>query len=145
MRTNLNVRYEERQVVKSLGARWDSARKVWYVENVENLERFFRWIPHSKPSAPSNQTKSIKSKGLLLSKGKTGKHYKKENCNCGLPPWDLCKENCEHRITNSNQQEAKDWLTDYAVKHDCLSSEVDYAPAELLTEQASHLRSIMDE
>ena len=25
---------------KSLGARWDAARRVWYVENVDNLEQF---------------------------------------------------------------------------------------------------------
>jgi hypothetical protein len=76
-------------------------------------------------------------------KQKAGIHYKKDNCNCGLPPWGLCKENCEHRITHRNQQEVKDWLADYAVKHDCISSKVDPAPAELLTEQASHLREIM--
>lgn len=45
MRVNLKVPYEERGQVKKLGARWDPVRKTWYVENVERLEPFTRWIP----------------------------------------------------------------------------------------------------
>ena len=28
----------------------------------------------------------------------TGSHYKPDGCDCGLPPWELCRPNCEHAI-----------------------------------------------
>ena len=45
MRTNLNVQFAEKDAVRKLGARWDAARKVWYVEDLENLKPFLRWMP----------------------------------------------------------------------------------------------------
>jgi hypothetical protein len=45
MKTYLEVPYEERLEAKKLRARWDAARKKWYVENIENLEPFLRWMP----------------------------------------------------------------------------------------------------
>lgn len=27
-----------------------------------------------------------------------GKQYKPDGCKCGLPPWDLCKTDCENRL-----------------------------------------------
>jgi hypothetical protein len=55
MRVNLNVPIREKDQARRLGARWDPARKVWYVENVENLEAFLRWIPErlKRPVAAS--------------------------------------------------------------------------------------------
>ena len=56
MRVNLVVPYREKDSVRRLGAKWDMARKTWYVVDVENLERFLRWIPaHQK--APYKPTK----------------------------------------------------------------------------------------
>lgn len=47
MRVNLIVPYSEKDEAKRLGARWDAIRKVWYVENVDNLEKFLKWMsPH---------------------------------------------------------------------------------------------------
>ncbi len=45
MRTNLNVPYGEKDKAKSLGARWDMARRTWYIEDMENLTPFLRWMP----------------------------------------------------------------------------------------------------
>lgn len=45
MRTNLKVPYAEKDKARSLGASWDAARKVWYIENVENVAPFMRWMP----------------------------------------------------------------------------------------------------
>ena len=45
MRTNLKVPFAEKDAAKRLGARWDAARKVWYVEDLENLKPFLRWMP----------------------------------------------------------------------------------------------------
>jgi uncharacterized protein DUF5710 len=45
MRVNLKVSYQQRHRAKSLGARWDSTRQTWYVENVEDLSPFLQWMP----------------------------------------------------------------------------------------------------
>lgn len=45
MRTNLVVPYAEKDEAWSLGAKWDGARKVWYVEDIDDLKPFLRWIP----------------------------------------------------------------------------------------------------
>jgi len=45
MRVNLRVPYSENKRAKSLGARWDAARRCWYVVDAENLEPFLRWMP----------------------------------------------------------------------------------------------------
>ena len=58
MRTNLNVPFAEKDKARSLGAKWDAARKTWYIEDVEQIERFMIWIPEylKKPTkgSPSN-------------------------------------------------------------------------------------------
>ncbi len=37
MRTDLKVPYAEKDQARKRGARWDAAKKVWFVENVENI------------------------------------------------------------------------------------------------------------
>jgi len=39
MRTDLKVPYAEKDQARKRGARWDAAKKVWFVENVENIAR----------------------------------------------------------------------------------------------------------
>lgn len=60
MRVNLNVPFKEKDHAKRLGARWDDARKCWYVENVDRLEPFLRWMPEhlTRPSAPVRRRNS---------------------------------------------------------------------------------------
>jgi Domain of unknown function (DUF5710) len=53
MRINLACPYVEKDQAKSLGAKWDAARKVWYIENIEDLAPFMRWIP--RESKPDNR------------------------------------------------------------------------------------------
>lgn len=43
-RVDLKVRYEEREQVKRLGARWDAANKVWYVPDDVNPAPFAEWF-----------------------------------------------------------------------------------------------------
>jgi hypothetical protein len=40
----LNVPNAQKSAAKRLGARWSAERDQWYVENVENLEPFMRWM-----------------------------------------------------------------------------------------------------
>jgi exodeoxyribonuclease VII large subunit len=45
MKTYLNVSYQEKDIVKQMGAKWDGIRRQWYVENIEHLDKFVKWIP----------------------------------------------------------------------------------------------------
>lgn len=44
MRTNLQVDFKDKDRVKALGAKWDTARKTWYIENVEDISAFLPWM-----------------------------------------------------------------------------------------------------
>jgi hypothetical protein len=45
MRINLVTPFAEKDEAKALGARWDSAKKCWYIVDVADLTPFLRWIP----------------------------------------------------------------------------------------------------
>lgn len=62
MRVNLIVPFAEKDKVKRLGARWDIARRCWYVEDVEDLTVFLPWMPEhlKKPhQATKNPPKRV--------------------------------------------------------------------------------------
>lgn len=44
MRINLSCPYAEKDDAKALGARWDARLKTWYIEDVEDLTPFMRWL-----------------------------------------------------------------------------------------------------
>lgn len=56
MRVDLKVPYKQKEEAKRLGARWDSARQVWYVENKEDLSPFLKWMPSHLTKAHGTQT-----------------------------------------------------------------------------------------
>jgi hypothetical protein len=45
MRINLEVPYSDKDLARRRGAYWDNARRIWYVENREDLSPFLRWMP----------------------------------------------------------------------------------------------------
>jgi hypothetical protein len=59
MRVNLNVPFAEKDQAKQLGARWDPARKTWYIKDVEDLTQFMRWI------TPTRLTMAAECKNLM--------------------------------------------------------------------------------
>lgn len=46
-RLYLNVPFAEKDQAKALGARWDPARKKWYVPGGKGAEAFARWQPEA--------------------------------------------------------------------------------------------------
>ncbi len=62
MRTNLLVNFKDKDKVKALGAKWDIGRRVWYIENVENIRPFMPWIPEylKKPTATKTDSSGPK-------------------------------------------------------------------------------------
>lgn len=45
VRVDLKVPFAEKDKAKRLGARWDAAKRVWYVEDKEDLSPFLQWMP----------------------------------------------------------------------------------------------------
>lgn len=59
-RTYLDVPYREKDAASSLGARWDAAKKSWFVPDGVALEAFAKWMPRQKDvssSAPKQQAR----------------------------------------------------------------------------------------
>ena len=118
MRVNLNCPFSEKDEAKALGARWDAARKVWYIENVEDLTPFMRWVSDGpapiKRATRLTQSEELEQEETLrqmfvahLRKKKKAKTHKPPKdhhatvttggnfvpmCNCDALPW----EDCEH-------------------------------------------------
>ena len=88
MRINLKVPYEEKDAAKTAGARWDAARKVWFVVDPEDLTPLMRWV--DKPRAlQSNRVKVMSKPGVSTKRT----DFSLPDCGCAhVPPW----EHCEH-------------------------------------------------
>ncbi|WP_079435374.1 DUF5710 domain-containing protein [Zoogloea sp. LCSB751] len=109
MRTNLKVPFAEKDEAKRLGARWDPARRVWYVLNVTDLSAFARWHPSAGTEAAApvsggtsgGQSKPVTAASLV----KVGALYFELSCDC--LPWEGCAK-CQAIIV------ATDWRNDGA-------------------------------
>jgi hypothetical protein len=93
MRTNLQVPFAEKDDAKKLGARWDAARKVWFVENRDDMTPFARWLPSSGgttdadiATAKQSSAKPNQSAGITT----VGSNYVKHLRVCDCPPWEVC-------------------------------------------------------
>ncbi|MFM8441826.1 MAG: DUF5710 domain-containing protein [Methylococcus sp.] len=60
----LTVPFAQKDEVKSLGARWDPARKRWYVPEAVDTAAFQRWFPEDPDSPPQTpKTHSARLQG----------------------------------------------------------------------------------
>lgn len=88
MRINLRCPYEQKDDAKRLGARWDPAKRTWYIVDIEDLTPFMRWIEgheRRQHSAPA------KKSGPAI----THSRHSAGDCGCNhIPPW----EDCEHTL-----------------------------------------------
>ena len=101
MRIDLKVPFSEKDAVKALGARWDSAKKVWYIKDVADLNPFLQWLPNLGAAANGATTgKSLqptdrKTDPLNRSGGVTTSFaVAVPHCGCNVLPW----EDCEHTV-----------------------------------------------
>jgi hypothetical protein len=101
MRMNLKVPFAEKDAAKALGARWDAARKIWYVTDVADLAPFLRWIPDMETAKEVSTdgatlpTKSTSKVPIHQFKGPTAKStIEVPHCGCNVLPWD----DCEHTV-----------------------------------------------
>ncbi|RFO98547.1 hypothetical protein DIC66_01265 [Rhodoferax lacus] len=97
MRINLKTPFAEKDAVKALGARWDAARKIWYITDVPDLIPFMRWIPDlqaatedaSSPAgaaAPAAAKAVARQSSGVITKPTTMVAH----CGCNALPWVDC-------------------------------------------------------
>ncbi len=99
MRINLVTPFAEKDAAKALGARWDSAKKQWYIVDVADLTPFMRWIPDlasagsdDASTAPSNSANPART-NAARSAGKgviTKSSVVFADCGCKVLPWEAC-------------------------------------------------------
>ncbi len=97
MRTNLQVPFAEKDQAKQLGARWDAARKVWFVENKPDMSSFARWMPvNSVASGPDQSGQAVSAANKQQATGKffVGSAYVERPRVCACLPWAVC-EKCQ--------------------------------------------------
>lgn len=95
MRTDLQVPFAEKDEAKRLGARWDAARKVWYVQNTTELDAFSRWLPtgidkSAVAAAPRKAAVARKTQNSGAGIVVVGSSYVEQPRVCDCPPWDVC-------------------------------------------------------
>ena len=99
MRMNLKVPFAEKDEAKKLGARWDAARKLWYLDSEENIAACARWSP--TPHAAGEGAVPAVAAAARQSAGKVvvGAGYVAQRPACDCPPWALC-ERCRPLALN---------------------------------------------
>lgn len=103
MRINLVTPFAEKDAAKALGARWDSAKKLWYIVDVADLTPFLRWIPNLEAATqesvgndaqPTRQAEAgpvKRSTGVITTSTIALTH-----CGCKVHPWEDCQHTTGH-------------------------------------------------
>jgi len=99
MRINLVTPFAEKDAVKALGARWDAAKKLWYIVDMADLAPFARWIPNmdAAKDMSGGTAKTVKPKFTLPPPAIAAIQVSvndKADCGCDVLPW----EDCVHTI-----------------------------------------------
>ena len=99
MRIDLKVPFAEKDIAKALGARWDAAKKIWYIMEVADLTPFMRWIPDLEAATEGpagGTTRRSTDTGMAPIEQTvgdiTGPTVVAPHCGCNVLPW----EDCEH-------------------------------------------------
>ncbi len=103
MRLNLQCPFQDKDLAKQLGARWDPKLRVWYVENAPDLAPFARWLP---PGAVGVGASGATATGAVAGPGKPGPARAADrpaktgavvtgpdtvmDCGCAALPWEPC-------------------------------------------------------
>ncbi len=96
MRINLVTPFAEKDAAKALGARWDSAKRTWYIQNVADLTPFQRWIPTDAGAAAVAAPKAAprRAAGAASAASAAGTVTQSitalPHCGCKVLPWEPC-------------------------------------------------------
>ena len=61
MRVYLSAPFAEKDIIKKKGGKWDAVKKQWYVENVENLSLFTKWIDQRLLTKNTDRARRVKN------------------------------------------------------------------------------------
>lgn len=103
MRLNLKVPFAEKDEAKKLGARWDAGRKVWFVEDKEDLAPFSRWLPvsHDTSASETRTQRCVSAKNEVpIGKVHVGSNYVEYPRLCECLPWEVCDKCRATALTN---------------------------------------------
>lgn len=89
----LNVPYAQKDTAKALGAKWDPAKKQWYVPASMDITLFAKWQGEAstvKSSTPAkgNSKSRASNKNVVLGVTTYGKNKDLTTCSKDAPPWD---------------------------------------------------------
>jgi len=77
MKFILNVPYDEKEIAKRRGARWDPEKKIWYVINPERPDLFLDWMTIPNYLWQPTKSKPIKHKPFVVTQPRTKRKNKK--------------------------------------------------------------------
>jgi hypothetical protein len=105
---NLKVPFAEKDEAKKLGARWDAARKIWYVVSDGELAAFARWSPTpqeasglGEPGPKAAAAKAQVERGKVeAGKLYEGADYRPQARVCQCLPWEVC-DKCRSTALNN--------------------------------------------
>lgn len=95
MRINLVTPFAEKDKAKALGARWDAAKKCWYIVDVADLTPFLRWIPDRETAMAESDAAAPKVTKLKFTAPSPANApvlsvNDVADCGCNVLPWDDC-------------------------------------------------------
>jgi hypothetical protein len=92
MRFDLKVPFAEKDAAKKLGARWDAARKIWYVADKDDVAPFSKWSPTASDDTSVVPAQKISAVPRTETTGKVyvGSNYVEQVRICDCLPWDVC-------------------------------------------------------
>ncbi|MFC7420688.1 DUF5710 domain-containing protein [Iodobacter arcticus] len=82
MRVNLKVPFAEKDSAKALGAKWDAAKKLWYIVDKADLSPYSQWIDQKVATSAAPQASTEKTSFAKPLPKLAGVDY-------GEPPWDV--------------------------------------------------------
>lgn len=95
MRLNLKVPFAEKDEAKKLGARWDAARKLWYIDDKTDVAAFIRWspVPHDAAAGAGQASQRMPAPGKAASGlVVVGSRYVERPRVCACLPWEDCDQ-----------------------------------------------------
>lgn len=93
MRMNLKVPFAEKDEAKKLGAKWDSAQKVWYVESKADRSTFSKWSASPQDGTDggtATQKSPSANKQAAAGMVIVGSEYLRRPRICDCLPWEVC-------------------------------------------------------
>ena len=99
MRINLLCPFQDKDLAKQRGARWDPQRRVWYVQDIADLSPFAAWLPPSAAetaalptalprSAPPSADNTPRPGKAAMTTGPAV--LAMPSCACRVLPWEHC-------------------------------------------------------